>query len=357
MKHKHILFLVPLLCLVSCGNDGDSISNQSANSPSTSAQPSNSTSNSISAENPLYLRSENSIVSDPNWTQGFALKSVETTGAHIEGNLDYNGTTKRDPFWQMAQWWSPEEYNFINSKYSLVSEGVHKYENESRSAVVDTKNGSIQMSLDSQIEYLKRYNQSERPTDKPWSHFLLEQSFDSSRQFYVSTLESLTLSFDFSIDECIYEGDKADGSNEAAQMIFYLRLYNRPTSGEESEVGSKGSNMWLGFPLFDSRYDFVDEYRHADVGFTGATGALIYSISNTEYLNEKIKYKKTYHVEIDALEYIKDGFLYGASNGYLPNCLWNNIKLCYLNVGWELPGAFSVASTFSNLDITYTLKS
>lgn len=355
MKHKDILFLVPLLCLVSCGNNNNSESNIS-NSTSINSQPSISTSNSVSDDNPLYLRTENSIVSDPNWTQGFALKSVETTGAHVEGNLDYNATTERDPFWQMAQWWAPESYNFINSEYSLVAEDVHKYENESRSAVIDTKNGSIKMTLDSQKEYMERYGQSERPNDKPWSHFLLEQSFDPSRQLYVSTLESLTLSFDFSIDECEYKGDKTDGRNEAAQMIFYFRLYNRPLLGEESEVGSKRSNMWVGFPLFDSRYDFVDEYRHADVGFTGATGALIYSISNAEYLDEKIQYRKTYHVEIDALEYIKDGFLYGASNGYLPNCLWNNIMLGYLNVGWELPGAFSVASTFSNLNVTYTLK-
>lgn len=355
MKQKNILFFVPLLCLVSCNNVSQDPSDSQNNSHGNNSTPVASA-GFDKENNPLYLNSENSIVSDPKWTQGFALKSCETTGAHIVGNLDYNGTTKREPFWQMAQWWAPESYNFINSEYSLVTEGVHKYENESRRAIIDTEEGSIQMALDSQKEYMERYGQSERPSDKPWSHFLLEQTFDPSRQFYVSTLESLTLSFDFSIDECTYTGDKEDGRNEAAQLHFYLRMYNTPLEGEESEVGSRGSNVWIGFPLFDSRYDFVDEYRQADVGFTGATGALICSTTSRNYINEKIQYRKTYHVEIDALEYIKDAFLYGASNDYLPNCLWTNMVLRYLNIGWELPGAFSVASTFSNLNITYTLK-
>lgn len=351
MKQYRTLLLLSFLCLTACGKTPE----PSSTATSPSLEPTTSISSSP-ASDPLYRNTDHSVLSDPKWTQGFVLKSTRTTDAHVVGNLDYNKTTEREPFWQMAQWWTPDEYDFINSKYSLLSSGVHQYENESRKAVIDTNEGSFKMSLNSTEEYLKNYGTKERPSDKSWSHFLLEQSFDESQCFYMNQFEKLVVSFDFSIDECTYLGDKEDSKNEAAQFLLYLRLFNRPAEdADEKEVGKKNANIWFGLPLFDSRYDFVDEYKQGDVGFVGATGSLIYSIAGTEFLSEKIQYTKTYHVEIDVLEYIKDAVIYGVMNDYLTNCKWNNMMLRYLNVGWELPGSFSASATLSHLDVTYEL--
>ena len=363
IKKLNILFLLPLLLLVSCGNQETPTTSTVTTTtpptttvaPTTTITPPSSTS-SGPKDDGLLRRTPHSLISDPNWTQGFKLKSTTTVNAKVIGNLDYNKTTTKEPFWEMAQWWTPDEYNFLNSNYTLLKENVHQYENESRKAIIDTNNGSFQMTLNSEAEYLKNYGQKDKPSGKSWSHFLLEQNFDSTQQFHMNMFESLTVSFDFSIDECEYRGDKADGSQEAAQFLFYLRLFNTPAEGEdEKDVGRKNANIWFGLPLFDSRYDFVGEYRQGDTGFVGATGSLIYSISSKEFLDEKIQYKKTYHVEIDVLEYLKDAIIFGVMNDYLPNCQWKNMVLSYLNVGWELPGSFFASSTLSNLDITYEL--
>jgi len=339
-KQLNILFLLPLLLFSSCGQQGISAT----------------TTATTSHGDGLLRRTDYSLVSDPNWTQGFKLKSTSTENAIVIGNLDYNKTTTKDPFWHMAQWWAPEEYNFLNSNYTLLSENVHQYENESRKAIIDTKNGSIQMDLNSKEEYLKKYGQKERPSSQSWSHFLLEQNLDISQCFHMNLFKSLTVSFDFSINECTYLGDKESSHVDAAQFLFYLRLYNSPKESEdESVVGKKNANIWFGLPLFDNRYDFIDEYKQGDTGFVGSTGSLIYSISNREFLTEKIQYTKTYHVEIDVLSYLKDAIIYGVQNNFLPNCLWDNMVLRYFNVGWELPGSFFASSTFSNFDITYTL--
>lgn len=359
MKKLNILFLLPLLLLSSCGNQEKPTTSAPTTTPTTvtptteTPEPSTST---APQDDGLLRRTPKSIISDPNWTQGFKLKSTTTVNAKVIGNLDYNKTTEKEPFWEMAQWWTPDEYNFLNSNYTLLSENVHQYENESRKAVIDTNNGSFQMTLNSEAEYLKNYGQKDKPSDKSWSHFLLEQNFDASQQFHMNMFESLTVSFDFSIDACEYRGDKADSSQEAAQFLFYLRLFNMPPEGaDEKEVGKRNANIWFGLPLFDSRYDFVGEYKQGDTGFVGATGSLIYSISSTEFLDEKIQYTKTYHVEIDVLSYLKDAIIYGVLNNFLPNCQWSNMVLRYLNVGWELPGSFFASSTLSNLDITYEL--
>jgi hypothetical protein len=378
-KQKLFLTSLLLLSLISCGNNSSSLvtslsnssswfsssneltssseetsSNESLSSENTSSLESSSSDNEEDLMTKYLLKTKNSIVADPTWKQGFALKSVEANStAHVETNLDYDGSTTSSPYWQMAQWWAPEEYNFKDAEFSTVDEGVYSYVGEARSALIDTNTGSFQMQLDSGKEYEKRFGTPEKESGASWSHFLLEETFPDELCTYVANLSSLTVKFDFSINYCTYDGiEKTDYSNECASFLFYLRLYNRPYDYEEGEeVGVTGTNMWFGIPLFDTRYDYVPSYKSADVGFEGATGSLIYSLDSKNYLNEKIVYEKTYHVEIDALEYIKEAFVYGAQNNYLPNVKWKYLRLNYLNVGWEIPSAYNVSSTFSNLDV------
>ena len=60
-----------------------------------------------------------------------------------------------------------------------------------------------------------------------------------------------------------------------------------------------------------------------------------------------------YTIDIDITEYLQQAFIYGVQNGYLTNCKWQNMKIYYMNLGWELPGEYKVKSTISNLDIYY----
>lgn len=307
-------------------------------------------------------KTNNSFIADAYYKNGFYLISPESTNQYWEKDLDYNGEAETDfydnpeaahtNYWSMAQWWTP--FNFKDATYEKVN-GVHTYENESRRFEIDTQKGEIVMELDSYLEYQARFN-GKRTGNEPWSHFLLQQSFRSGMNRSLGDINPddnpLYVSLDVTINEATYKGDPAtQNSSDCAQFILYLNIYNDVPSGADyDEVGAPCA-MWFGIPIYDSRYSIVPQYIGGDVGFQGATGHLIYSLSNNEYFQGGVSVGQKYHLDLDVTEYLQSAFIYGVQNNYLTNCKWQNMILRYMNIGWELPGEFKVKSTYSNLDI------
>lgn len=329
---------------------------------SLSSEESSETSESIVEENlqeKYKLRRSNSLLADSSFRNGFGLFSPETTTAHVEDRLiDYNGEAETDfynpeadhsYYWTMCQWWTP--YNFVNATYSK-NEGTHIYENESRRLEVNTEQGTLKMQLNSDLEYEEKFGGPRDPAAS-WSHFLIQQNLPAELCTNPATLEELHVEFDITIEESTYLGDGPATGSECAQLLFYFCLFNRvPEDSDPEEVGRNGTGMWFGIPIYDSRYDYVDRYVGGDTGFVGSTNRMIYSISNQSYMGRgPVEMNKTYHIRLDVMETLKEAFIYGVKNEYLPNCLWQNLRLTYMNFGWELPGQFQVSSTLSNLDI------
>jgi len=307
-------------------------------------------------------KTETSLICDSNYRNGFYSYSPKSTEAYVEKTLDYdgkaetdtNGVGERPNYWDMCPWWTP--YNFINSVYSKSGD-THIYQNESRYFGINTKTSELTMKLDADMEYKKRFESGTREGNEPWSHFLIQQAFPTDTCLYPATINTaeygLHAKFDIRIDEAIFKGKTTPVGANCAQLMFYMLLANRPQQeSDESQVGKTGLKLWFGVPIYDTRYNFVDKYIGGDTGFEGATGHLIYSMSSKSYMGEsKIEFGKTYNVDIDVLDELKEAFIYGAQNHYLENCKWQNMRIEYMNFGWEIPGNYSVSSTVKNMDI------
>ena len=387
MKKSFGILLLSILALSACGtpveepsssvdetSEESSLTTESeeestpSSSESTSEEESSSEEETSSEENvnlkeKYKLRREDSLLSDSSFKNGFGLFSPETTTAHVEDRLiDYNGEAETDfynpeadhsYYWTMCQWWTP--YNFVNATYSKNGD-THIYENESRRLEVNPGEGSLHMELNADMEYEEKFGGPRDPAAS-WSHFLIQQNFPSELVKSPSTFEDLYVEMDVTIEESTYLGEGQPLGAECAQLLFYFCLFNRvPADSNPEEVGVNGTGMWFGVPIYDSRYDYVDRYIGGDTGFVGSTNRMIYSIPSQSYMGRgPVEMNRTYKIRIDVLDLLKEAFIYGVKNDYLPNCLWNNLYLTYMNFGWELPGQYKVSSTLSNLDIHATI--
>ena len=387
MKKSFGILLLSILALSACGtpveepsssvdetSEESSLTTESeeestpSSSESTSEEESSSEEETSSEENvnlkeKYKLRREDSLLSDSSFKNGFGLFSPETTTAHVEDRLiDYNGEAETDfynpeadhsYYWTMCQWWTP--YNFVNATYSKNGD-THVYENESRRLEVNPGEGSLHMELNADMEYEEKFGGPRDPAAS-WSHFLIQQNFPSELVKSPSTFEDLYVEMDVTIEESTYLGEGQPLGAECAQLLFYFCLFNRvPADSNPEEVGVNGTGMWFGVPIYDSRYDYVDRYIGGDTGFVGSTNRMIYSIPSQSYMGRgPVEMNRTYKIRIDVLDLLKEAFIYGVKNDYLPNCLWNNLYLTYMNFGWELPGQYKVSSTLSNLDIHATI--
>ena len=338
-------------------------SSESTSEEESSSEEETSSEETVNLKEKYKLRREDSLLSDSSFKNGFGLFSPETTTAHVEDRLiDYNGEAETDfynpeadhsYYWTMCQWWTP--YNFVNATYSKNGE-THIYENESRRLEVNPGEGSLHMELNADMEYEEKFGGPRDPAAS-WSHFLIQQNFPSELVKSPSTFEALYVEMDVTIEESTYLGEGQPLGAECAQLLFYFCLFNRvPADSNPEEVGVNGTGMWFGVPIYDSRYDYVDRYIGGDTGFVGSTNRMIYSIPSQSYMGRgPVEMNHTYKIRIDVLDLLKEAFIYGVKNDYLPNCLWNNLYLTYMNFGWELPGQYKVSSTLSNLDIHATI--
>ena len=338
-------------------------SSESTSEEESSSEEETSSEETVNLKEKYKLRREDSLLSDSSFKNGFGLFSPETTTAHVEDRLiDYNGEAETDfynpeadhsYYWTMCQWWTP--YNFVNATYSKNGD-THIYENESRRLEVNPGEGSLHMELNADMEYEEKFGGPRDPAAS-WSHFLIQQNFPSELVKSPSTFEDLYVEMDVTIEESTYLGEGQPLGAECAQLLFYFCLFNRvPADSNPEEVGVNGTGMWFGVPIYDSRYDYVDRYIGGDTGFVGSTNRMIYSIPSQSYMGRgPVEMNRTYKIRIDVLDLLKEAFIYGVKNDYLPNCLWNNLYLTYMNFGWELPGQYKVSSTLSNLDIHATI--
>ena len=338
-------------------------SSESTSEEESSSEEETSSEETVNLKEKYKLRREDSLLSDSSFKNGFGLFSPETTTAHVEDRLiDYNGEAETDfynpeadhsYYWTMCQWWTP--YNFVNATYSKNGE-THIYEHESRRLEVNPGEGALHMELNADMEYEEKFGGPRDPAAS-WSHFLIQQNFPSELVKSPSTFEDLYVEMDVTIEESTYLGEGQPLGAECAQLLFYFCLFNRvPADSNPEEVGVNGTGMWFGVPIYDSRYDYVDRYIGGDTGFVGSTNRMIYSIPSQSYMGRgPVEMNHTYKIRIDVLDLLKEAFIYGVKNDYLPNCLWNNLYLTYMNFGWELPGQYKVSSTLSNLDIHATI--
>ncbi len=291
------------------------------------------------------------IMSDTSFEYGFDLLTTDTrNGRALSGVLNYGGNAKPHESprpWMMSQWWGSQDG--INSPYQQGEHGEHIYQNNARKVIVDSKNKTITLELNSYNDYMELYGRT-RNENENWSHLLLEQNFKTLPK--LNELEKLVVHLEFVLNKDI---DMDVGQKVPCSQVTWYFTVTDVKNGNSDYESDKETNpndfFWFGLPLYDSRYDFTNGFQHVDSGFVGATNKLIYSLSNKNFLSEPIKTGKKYTVDFDMLPFIKEAYIYGLKNGAMQNSKWEDLVVNYMNIGWETPGSFDSSATFSNFSL------
>ena len=271
--------------------------------------------------------------------------------------------------WYISEWWRPDEGSIIHNSSYKYENGVHKYVSQTREVDIDNSDGSMRIVVDAGAEFgirtddaVDREHHVLNRADK-WPHFLIEQTY-TENPIYAAKAKHVYIDFDFTLNSIEYTGLVQDSDPESYRNAAQIYLYLSVADYRWYSSGGKIKAMWIGMPIYDSRYNAIRRSLNVDEGFDGATNRIIYKASNTEYFegiddDHPMEVGKTYKVHYDILPLIKDAFVY-ASNydsskwASMAGRSWDDIVLYYMNYGYELPGAYKLDSTISNMDIYST---
>lgn len=282
------------------------------------------------------------LLSDPSFANGFLLQGVDASG----DNRGIKRVYKRDgkePTWRLAQWWTP--FDLASSDMMSCPDG-YEISNKSRTVFAKPGQKMLELDLDSNSEYEARFPLGVRQNvSEGWAHSLIEQDF--AEPVLVQNLKSLFASLSFSITALkAFHLKEYNPNLHAAQFLWYITIKER-TSGKDNGLG--GNYIWFGIPLFDNRTPFEAASSFYDIGNSGSTKKLIYSIDSRLYLPESLEIGKEYSFSFDVLPLMKKAIIEADEKGiFAPNA---ELLVNYMNFGWELPGNFAVKSYIKGISI------
>jgi len=343
------------------------------------------------------LKKYTSIFSNTSFSQGFRIPEARDSISHSQSKprkykyIDYNDETGISSIlgnqqYTLSQWWRPDVYDLLQHAEYTHTDSVYEWKNDARSIKVDIENGALTLQCDSGKEFAARtdepeYVDAQRKELKQlsdgsidrWPHFLLEGSAQSdiASYYHLSDYEKVYVDFNFTVNQSEYTGTRTEEERKAdptsykyaGQIFFYACIFNVPEVNNPA-IPSKG--IWVGIPLYDTRYNNYASSVSMDVGFTGATNRVIYKCAQSEAnpaVNDGkgIEIGETYNFHYDMMPLIKKAYQFAYnidSNGSFgaasfEGMQWEDIRLNYFNFGYELPGTFNLSATISDFDIYY----
>ncbi len=256
-----------------------------------------------------------------------------TVGGAILGRLSYSTGS---PVWDFGQLGS--KYEIVSDgTYTLVSEGVHQYEDESKLLYIDTNTGMFKMGIKGSKEYNKP-----RQGGQVFPGTLITTT-EMAETVFIPDLASVEVTLDFTLDyvkNCMSDSEFNDGLH-TAQWNYY------------AFISDSKSNEWfyVGLPLYDYRHEAGNSH-----GTDPGTGAFCYTPSYySAFGDARVKVGERFTQTVDILPFIKTAFKTAQIYGYLKGCKLENMYVSGCNYGWELPGTFDCMATSYEFNMTFTL--
>jgi len=295
----------------------------------------NLTSNSVKVE----------IITDTNYANGIGLEGSNSGNTEVIRVLNPFGPSKSEPSWNLAQWGS--RYNLKDAKPVKGDDGI-SYSDSGKSIVFKAVDGSTQISME--MFGSKEYD-SPRKFGEDWPHILLEQKFEIPQS--INNIEILNLNLDFRLlfSEMKMKPDLFNPELHTTQFTIYLTIQNRNLSSK-----GYGDFIWFGLPLYDYRYDEIEEYAAQDVGKEDASNKFIYSTASKNLFKEIPKDGNWINVSKDIIGIIRNAFIIAQQRGFLKESEYDDMYITTTNMGWETPGTFDCGIQYKNLKLTATIK-
>ena len=289
---------------------------------------------------------DNNIFKDRHYQTGFKLTNTASVpGPTYLGDLHYGGITDIPSQWILAQWCT--KYLIQPTDKPKEEGGWYVWENESKVVKVNTEEGAIYMECNASKEF-----DAPRVNMQDWPHLLIEQ-YTTSRCPDLSTIDSLKLQMEFVIDKCEkkMKPEEYDATLHTAQFQI-----NFTVSNQNKNSPGYGDCIWFGLQFFDDRFPCSQDSVSIDGGKDSATGLAMYGVSSKRFLKEPVYVGDYIEIDFDILPEIKKALQ--ACREYdgvevFRNTNLEDLKLTTMNIGWELPGTYDVASTIYKLNLVY----
>lgn len=298
-----------------------------------------------------------SVLKDPTFENGFTVSAYASNLAQVylgeihydQTEAEYDAAGGEQPSWVFAQWGC--ENNIEPSALATKSDdGFWQYETDTLQFDVNTETSALRMGLNAGNEY-----ESPRVDGQEWPHALIEQGNLAANTPFLSEMDSLVMTLDFTLEksENLMGSDYNSGLH-AAQFQWYLVAQNmNPDSPDYGDM------IWFGLQMYDSRYEWTSSSIAVDGGKDDASGQAIYIVGATLYLPEAVEVGVKNGFSYDILSQLQIALRRAQQfDGVevFQNTTFSDLKITSTNLGFELPGTFDVAVSIDKIGIDYTLK-
>jgi len=308
-----------------------------------------------------YKREPGSMVSDPYFKNGMACWNLDNTNPKKEADLTYGNNRETDgsgargsntSYWTFCQWWCK---NSINSTQCQKINGEYVYQDDTRDFRVNTNTSKVTLNFNTVNVYNSSAGESIL-TSGNWPHMLIEEHFPLETWQYVNDIETagkkiyLKGEFNVSMDQ---EGmtDPRMLANTST-LNWYVVLTYKQKAGDPTPSQLGETSMYLGFPIYDTRYlNGIPKYDQADIGQPGATGRYVYNNPSRLYIDEYFQYNKTYKLDMDITENIKNAYNSAKNKGFLKGTSYERMCIAYMSCGWEVYSGRIINSTVRDLNV------
>jgi len=276
---------------------------------------------------------------------GFNLTTTRPTDKpNILGTLTLPSSSQHEhnPLWRLAQW--ATNFPLSAGNFNKEGETIWTANNEAKKIVLHKKNNfwSIILNCNGITEYqgkLRKYGE-------PWSHLLIEKTFNEGIKIAENKLD---FNLEFKITSCICD-EKLKGSidptlHTAQISAFWTVNNNNPNSKDYKEF------FWFGLPLFDARYPIPPEYINLDKGSAYTSNKLITVIDGKRFYNENTGDGNWKILSAHLNSLLEEALTKGQSRGYLTNSHIEDFILTSFNLGWEITGPYNAEIEIQNLSL------
>ncbi len=298
-----------------------------------------------------------SALYDPTFENGFTVSAYASNLAQVYlGEIHYDQTEAQydaaggaQPSWVMAQWGC--ENNIAPSAIAAKGQdGYWQYKTDTLQFDVNTETGALRMGVDAGEEY-----ESPRVDGQEWPHLLIEQGNLASHTPYLSEMDSLVLTIDYTLEKSEnLMGDSYNSGLHAAQFQWYVTVQNmNPASPDYGDM------IWFGLQMYDNRHEYTPSSLAVDGGKDDASGKAIYVVGATLYLPDATKVGVKNGFSYDILPQLQIALRKSQNfDGVevFQNTSFSDLKITSMNLGWELPGTFDAAVSVEKVGIDYTVK-
>jgi len=224
-----------------------------------------------------------------------------------------------------------------------VDDDTVKLTDDYKSVTLHRKTGAINLTVDT----LKEYETPRTSPSQPWVHLLLEQS-PFQKPIKISESAAIWVEVEFELTENKAHGPQDPGLH-AAQLSWFLYLKN--TNPESKGLGDF---VWFGISLFDSRHDFVPDYAMQD--FAMPNGSFIRSLGTKRFFDTPVKIGERRTIRYNILDEIQKAIEIANEKGFLTHTTLDDVVLDGTNIGWEIPGTYTVGVTLYKLSVVVIEK-